>query len=369
MPLNQPVRAVYKGQKKPDMPCQLAEKGILPLEVLCSQLLSAKEAKENIFQFIQDIIQIPSTPDFGGYNTLKLRKSESNGQDDLTKPVTTNFEEYITKKQGKTNSKVNQKSTILYEPLINEKPSDPSTILTAMYDVEKATHQAGQSITVFTCDQQLFRVTLDIMWDDPDRWSDFIPRLGGMHWLMSFIGSIGQLMKNSGLDRLMKAAFGGVEKMLIGKKFPQNVRALRIIVIELLRPLIGPDVVTECELNATMEELSAKSILAEHWIKNLIHPVILAMMFIQAERNGRFDLHLYACKEMLPYFFAAGHWNYARDGVAYLRYMEKLPSSPMEKFIKGEHVVHLKDGYFNGIWSDMAIETSYMNVGKGNLAF
>ena len=40
-----------------------------------------------------------------------------------------------------------------------------------------------------------------------------------MHWLMSFVGSVGKLIKNSGLDMLIKTAFAGVDKMLIGNKF------------------------------------------------------------------------------------------------------------------------------------------------------
>ena len=35
--------------------------------------------------------------------------------------------------------------------------------------------------------------------------------------------------------------------------------------------------------------------------------------------------------------------------------------------MNGEHVIRIKDELFNGIWSDMAIETSYMKVGKGKL--
>ena len=78
---------------------------------------------------------------------------------------------------------------------------------------------------------------------------------------------------------------------------------------------------------------------------------------------------------MIPYFFAAGHWNYARDSLVYIRSMKKLPLDLMRKFIKnehapkgvhgGQHTVHIRDGLFNGIWSDMAIETTYMKVGKG----
>ena len=76
-------------------------------------------------------------------------------------------------------------------------------------------------------------------------------------------------------------------------------------------------------------------------------------------------LHLEACKRMLPYFFAAGHANYARYGVYYLHSMKKLPKEILEKFLKGEHVMRHQDGYRNGIWSDMLIETTFMKYGKG----
>ena len=68
---------------------------------------------------------------------------------------------------------------------------------------------------------------------------------------------------------------------------------------------------------------------------------------------------------MIAYFFAAGHWNYARDSIVYLRTIEKLLNSFLDKFMNGEHVTHLKDGLFNGIWSDMSIETTYMKFGTG----
>ncbi len=63
---------------------------------------------------------------------------------------------------------------------------------------------------------------------------DFVPRRGGIHTLMSFIGAVGTLMSNIGLEEVMNSAFAGVPKMLSGKKFPQNVRALRLVTEELL---------------------------------------------------------------------------------------------------------------------------------------
>ena len=40
--------------------------------------------------------------------------------------------------------------------------------------------------------------------------------------VISFTGCIGKLMTNSGLEKLMSCAFVGVNKMLIGKKFPNQ---------------------------------------------------------------------------------------------------------------------------------------------------
>lgn len=89
------------------------------------------------------------------------------------------------------------------------------------------------------------------------------------------------------------------------------------------------------------------------------------MMFVRAEREGDWPLHLWAVQEMMPYFFAAGHHHYARYGLYYLRSMERLPVEILEKFLKGEHVMRHKPGIWNGIWSDMYIETTFMRYGKG----
>ena len=54
----------------------------------------------------------------------------------------------------------------------------------------------------------------------------FVPCLRGMHMMMSFVGAAGTLMQGSGLEEILKSTFAGVPKLLSGKKFSQNVRAL-----------------------------------------------------------------------------------------------------------------------------------------------
>ena len=55
---------------------------------------------------------------------------------------------------------------------------------------------------------------------------------------MSFVDSVGVLMANSGLDEILKSAFGGVQHMLSGTKFPLNVRALCLVMEEVLSKVV-----------------------------------------------------------------------------------------------------------------------------------
>ena len=51
---------------------------------------------------------------------------------------------------------------------------------------------------------------VDITWSNPTRRQLLIPRIGGMHWIMNFVGCVGKLMEGSGLNKLMGSPFAGV---------------------------------------------------------------------------------------------------------------------------------------------------------------
>ena len=108
------------------------------------------------------------------------------------------------------------------------KPKCHTTIISALLDCQDISSQINQKSTVVTADLQLYKIALDVISVEQ------LPiqlRLGGMHWLMSFVGCIGHLMENTGLQEVLK--------MLSGKMFPNNVRALRLVVEELIRPFIS----------------------------------------------------------------------------------------------------------------------------------
>ena len=189
-----------------------------------------------------------------------------------------------------------------------------------------------------------------------------------MHLLMSYVGCVGSLMTGSGIVEVLGSAFAGVSKMLIGKKFPDNVRALRMLTEGLLQRVFQENPEMSCmdDLLHVLSNLSNSSRTAKLWVTCVIYPVLTMMRYIRAEREGDWSLHVATVREMMPLFFAASHTNYARYGMYYLRTIEQLPDDVRKHFNKGEHTMHHIAGINNGIWSDMTIETTFMRYGHGH---
>ena len=92
---------------------------------------------------------------------------------------------------------------------------------------------------------------------------------------------------------------------------------------------------------------------------------MLILMYVRTECQGDFSFHLHPCYKMMPYFFVAGHVNYVRYGLCYLRTIRKLPGIVLEQFLKGEYVVRYHDEHWNKIWTDIMVESAYTRHGEG----
>ena len=182
----------------------------------------------------------------------------------------------VTRDQGVS---MQPKTKAVYLPLIDMTPSDPDTMMTALHKAKRLTEERGQKYAIFTSDQQLYIVAVDVKWAYPNEFADVIIRLGGMHMLMSFVGAVGTLMGGTGLAEIMESTFAGVNKMLSGKKFPQNVRAMRLVVEELLRGTMNDDNVTTMdELLSRLEKAASVSKTSKLWVDCFIKPVFIMML-------------------------------------------------------------------------------------------
>ncbi|KAI9520747.1 hypothetical protein NQZ68_013152 [Dissostichus eleginoides] len=118
----------YQGPKQPPMPPDEATKAVCSLKSLAHQ----------------EVLTQDNCPEYHGYNTKRSR-------------------EQGTLPQAKTK--------VLYLPLIDMKPSDPDTMMTAMARVQELTSETGQNFSVLTCDQQLYRVAVQVLWAHPDKFN------------------------------------------------------------------------------------------------------------------------------------------------------------------------------------------------------
>ena len=141
-----------------------------------------------------------------------------------------------------------------------------------------------------------------------------------MHTLMSFLGYIGTLMRASGVEVLMGAAFGGITSIFNGKAWTNALQYAshhRCVVAEFL-----------LEWHQAYQELgeyletARQNLTGRIWVDCLIKPTLLALMFLRGERNGDFILQQHSLKAVLPYFFEAGHHNYARYLSWYVQQMK-----------------------------------------------
>ena len=65
----------YRGVKDPPMPQEFALCGVLPLKLLCQQVLSVKSSFIKDFEFIKSILTADNVADYHGFNTKLTQKS------------------------------------------------------------------------------------------------------------------------------------------------------------------------------------------------------------------------------------------------------------------------------------------------------
>jgi hypothetical protein len=271
---------------------------------------------------------------------------------------------YMAARAREQSSNVLKATRYIFGPLIDATPSHPDTVLTTLTLIEEFVKNHGQKYIFVEADMQIYKIAINIKWSNPTRWAYLIVRPGGMHTLMSFVGCVGVLMQGTGLETILNAAFNGVGNMLNGKAWPKALRGLRMVVAVLLEDVVKAGNTSPEAIQEALEE-ARKSPTGRLWVDCLIMPVIIAHLFLRAERTGDWRLHLYCIKRMICYLWAAGHWFYAKYLLWHLIEMEHLLDEEAESmFLSGDHVCRHTDGSWNSVFSDQFGEQTYIRYGK-----
>lgn len=105
--------------------------------------------------------------------------------------------------------------------------------------------------------------------------------------------------------------------MLEWKKNPQNIRALRLLTEELLRPVIVNNQLNNMAgLEEVLVYLSSKIRTTKAWTDLVIKPTLLIMQFTRATHEPDYALLIYKMNKMFPYFFSDHKHNYALYGLS-----------------------------------------------------
>ena len=258
---------------------------------------------------------------------------------------------------------------------------------------------------IVTFDQPLYLKSSEIVAaaDKNSPLSSIVVRLGGFHFLMSFLGCIGQNMEGSGLEQLWETVYAKntLPHLITGHAYARSLRAhiLTLIALysiicvqfpslqdsvnallqlgeELLSNQISPedaklssDVISfQSKFESLLEEAKASGRTPKLWIQ-YFEQMVLVLQFIRAERIGNWNLHVSTVVKMLPYFHSAGHILYAKSAHLYAQQMSELEShlSPTEfkQFTSnGFFTVRRSERFWSGTWTDMIIEQCLMRSMK-----
>ena len=153
------------------------------------------------------------------------------------------------------------KSRIEFLPIINMKPDSFGVIFKTIVE---CMNTSPVRPLIITFDYPLWikavRVTLDLG-------LPVVPRLGGFHLLKSFLGCIGYLMKDSGLEDVFQLIYAGADKVdhiLTGSAYYKALRAHFIVDAALCSNILEGhltdgdlDSVEEAILNCRSDKLGA----------------------------------------------------------------------------------------------------------------
>ena len=80
------------------------------------------------------------------------------------------------------------------------------------------------------------------------------------------------------------------------------------------------------------------------------------LMFVRAQRSKDFFLYIQSLKDLVPYFFALDHGNYARWTSVHIRDLCSLPESIHKAFCRGFWVLSKTKRRFSAIPVDQCHE-------------
>lgn len=305
---------------------------------------------------------------------------------------------------------------VFYLPAIDKSPTEMSTIQEVLKQIKLKSEAMGLDCADAVFDHAIYSKALEVVTDPKNKnFKNFINlRMGGFHACLTFIAVIGKRFSDAGLrDIIVEAELvgsGSIDGVLRGKQYNRAMRAIKIV-YEALQRLkfeafeawiqsenkldILDGFIESNELSRLIKKIDSETMVAtmnksdaifnlyeefENWInegnlgplaifwQSFIEMVQTLLDYIKSMRTGNWSLHLQSMEQMLQWFHAYDHVNYARHFTYCWSSQQKLAEkhpSIHEEFLKGNFCCKRVPGKFNMLPPDQVIEQTVNKEQKG----
>jgi len=237
---------------------------------------------------------------------------------------------------------------------------------------------AGQT-PVLTFDQPLFALAKQIQWKWPEKYGEdkLVVMFGGLHIEMAALKTIGDWLQGSGWAQALVqaeiATAGTADSLYRAVHVMRTRRAHQITAAALYilqqhayhRYSTNSQSPMEFEVWCNQRKQSCPQF--QFWATTLELELCIAV-YVRSLREADFAMYLDALTELVPWFFALDHTNYARWIPVHLRDMAELPKKHPEidrKFNAGHFTVQKSKRMFSAIPIDQAHEQNNARI-KGD---
>lgn len=263
-------------------------------------------------------------------------------------------------------------ATISLMPLLHENAHSTSLIKHVMDLMKGVTgFLNGKQIPVLAMDQPLYALAKAIQWNWPQEYGEkkFVVMMGGFHVEQAALKTLGDLLSGSGWVSAITAAgvaSPGVAESFIKASHVTKTRHAHQVTAAALYILLCNAYEKYCdsipEPRLSFEEwkldVGRKQPQFAYWMLVLELELTL-LQFVRSVRTGDFNLYLQSLSQLLPWFFALDHPNYARWLSVHVRDLTMLETTHPSIFVEfwaGGFVARKTHRSFSAIALDQAHE-------------
>jgi hypothetical protein len=258
-------------------------------------------------------------------------------------------------------------------PLFDHRSSTAAMIRHCMVVVRDAVRHLNPGQTpVLTFDQPLYSLAKQIQWHWPAEFGEnqFVILMGGLHLEMAVMKALGHWLDSSGWVQVISqagiATSGTAESFIHAShikrtRYAHSVTACTLYILQRRAYLLSIDDILQNESQSFDNWCLKKdsvSIQFKYW-NSALKLELLLFRFVRSIRQGNFSMFVEAMKDVVPWFFALDHTNYARWVTVHLRDMLTISSSHPEiasEFQHGRFTISKTKHRFSSIAIDQAHE-------------